>query len=96
MPGTGRYLATDEGKAAVTRMKTILDGGLIQSITDFINNGDQVADPNLFDGPHARTYGSEWPGTKTALRNAHAELQQLATALDGVITDIQAAAGSRS
>jgi len=89
----GRILTTPEAEAASTQMGSIITGGLEAEIDRLISQGDILADPNVWEGPHAGTYRGGWPTTRTQLREALTELGNLRTAVERVRADIVAAGG---
>lgn len=90
---SGRVLTTPEAEQASNRMGTIITGQLADDIRDLIAQGDQLSEPNVWDGTHAGTFRNGWPNTRTQLNEALQQLGELRTAVERVRTDIVAAGG---
>jgi uncharacterized protein YukE len=89
-----RVLATEEAKTAIRQLKSIIDGGLTEQITQLDAQGRTLSDPNVWDGPLAATFrGSTWPETKSALDKAKQELEELRVQLDQISQNIMTAGG---
>ena len=89
-----RVLSTEEAKAAIRQMQSIIGGGFTDQITQLDAQGRILSDPNTWDGPLAATFrSSTWPETKAALDRAKTELEELRTQLDRIAQDIFTAGG---
>lgn len=92
MPGVVK--STQEAIDAIQAMKNTLNGGMIESINQFIRHGDTL-NPENFDGTHADGFYGEWPGTKTALQNAVTKLNEISDNVMTVNQNIQGAGGNQ-
>jgi uncharacterized protein YukE len=90
-----RVLSTDEGKAAIGRVQTILGGGLAEQIAGLRAQGSILSDPNIWDGLLAEEFRSEtWPAASTALQQTAEALDQLRAGIQAINTDIMSAGGN--
>jgi hypothetical protein len=90
---TGDVTSKPEAIEAIDKMKTTINGGLLDSITTLITNGD-LLNPENFAGTKADEFYTEWPDTKAALRTAHERLGMMSNDIMTVNTNIQAAGGN--
>ena len=89
-----RVLATGQAQQAITQLQSIITGGFTDQITQLDAQGKTLSDPNVWDGPLARTFrDSTWPETKTALDKAKTELEELRGQLDKIRQNIMSAGG---
>ena len=74
----------------------IVNGGLQNEINNLNQQGNQLKDPNNWDGPLAERFRNDtWPGVENTLRNLTQELTDLREQLNQISTDIfQAGGGS--
>ena len=73
-----RVLSTEQAKAAIGQVQSIINGGFTDQISALDAQGRVLSDPNVWDGPLAAQFrGSTWPETKAALDKAKDELEQL-------------------
>jgi uncharacterized protein YukE len=91
---TGTVKSTPEAISAVQRMLSQIDGGITDSLNQFKNDGEIVADPNMFEGGAAARYRAEWPGIKSALDNAVTQLREMSNHVRQINANIQAAGGN--
>jgi hypothetical protein len=90
-----RVLSTDQGKAAITRLQAILNGGLAEQIAALKQQGQLLSDPNVWDGLLAAEFRSDtWPSTATALDQTAEALNQLRAGVQAVNADIMIAGGN--
>ncbi len=90
-----RVLSSDEAQQAITQMQSIINGGFTDQITALDNQGQQLSQPNVWDGPLAETFRNDtWPATRKALEAAKAQLDQLRNDLGRISTDIFQAGGA--
>jgi uncharacterized protein YukE len=90
-----RVLSTEEAKAAITRMQSLIAGGLTDQVRQLDAEGQRLSDPNVWDGALATEFRSElWPQTKTALERCVTALEELRTRLQGINQNIMAAGGN--
>jgi hypothetical protein len=89
-----RVLSTEQAKAAIGQVQSIINGGFTDQISALDAQGRVLSDPNVWDGPLAAEFrGSTWPETKAALDKAKEELEQLRGQLQKISQDIFAAGG---
>lgn len=91
---SGTVKSTQEALDAIQQMKSILNGGLADSINQFVTQGN-ILNPDNFDGAHAAGFYAEWPGTQTALQNAITSLNEISDNIMTVNTNIQGAGGNQ-
>ena len=90
-----RVLSTEEAKAAITSMQSLIAGGLTDQVRQLDAEGQRLSDPNVWDGALATEFRSElWPQTKTALERCVAALEELRTRLQSINQNIMAAGGN--
>jgi uncharacterized protein YukE len=92
---SGRVLATPEARSAVQRLKTILTGDLMSTITDLERQGDILQDPNQWDGTLAGQFRSSWPTDKSHIKQLQQDLEQLQQTIDQITQNIMAAGGNQ-
>jgi hypothetical protein len=89
-----RVLSTEQAKAAIAQVQSIINGGFTDQISALDSQGKVLSDPNVWDGPLAAEFrGSTWPETKVALDKAKDELEQLRGQLQKISQDIFSAGG---
>ncbi|MGJ4845792.1 pyrophosphorylase [Leifsonia sp. Le1] len=89
-----RVLSTEEAKAAIRQVQSILNGGFTDQISQLDAQGKVLSDPNVWDGPLATQFrGSVWPETKTALDKVKTELEELRSQLEQISQNIFTAGG---
>jgi hypothetical protein len=89
-----RVLSTEQAKAAIGQVQSIINGGFTDQISALDAQGRVLSDPNVWDGPLAAQFrGSTWPETKAALDKAKEELEQLRGQLQKISQDIFSAGG---
>ncbi|WP_104166106.1 pyrophosphorylase [Arthrobacter sp. SX1312] len=89
-----RVLSTEQAKAAIGQVESIINGGFTDQISALDAQGRILSDPNIWDGPLAQQFrGSTWPETKAALDKAKQELEELRTQLQKISQDIFSAGG---
>jgi hypothetical protein len=87
--------STTESLEAIGRMQATLNGGLIDALIAFINDGD-ILSPDLWAGPHADAFRSNWNegGVRAALVSAKDELPTIVEHINSVNVAIQEAGGN--
>ncbi len=90
----GRVLATPEARSAVQRLKTIVNGDLLNTIRDLERQGDTLADANQWDGTLANQFRGTWPGNKTTINNMRTDLEKLQQDVDRITQNIMTAGGN--
>ena len=89
-----RVLSSQAAKDAIQKIQSIITGGLTEQINALNNEGQQLSDPNNWDGPLASTFRNEtWPHTPQSLQKASQDLTELNKQLQKIATDIFQAGG---
>lgn len=88
-----RVLSTPEARDAVTRMQSILDGGLAEQINSLVQTGQTLSEPNVWDGPLAGRFRDTWPQVSTGLNKTLTDLKQLQSQVKQINQDIMSAGG---
>ena len=88
-----RVLADPVAKERILQFRTVLDSGFIEAIGQLVTAGDDLAQPNYWDGPKAKEFGAMWPGLRQSLHDAHADLALLAGSIDSITSQIMLAGG---
>ena len=89
-----RVLSSQAAKDAIQKIQSIITGGLTEQINALNNEGQQLSDPNNWDGPLAATFRNEtWPHTQQSLQKASQDLTELNKQLQKIATDIFQAGG---
>jgi uncharacterized protein YukE len=86
--------STPQAIEAIIRMRSVINGGLLDQLSLLNQEGGVLSDPNNWDGPLARQFTDSWPSTHTQLMNTQQELVQLNAELDRIQQGIQAAGGA--
>ncbi|MEJ7583386.1 MAG: hypothetical protein WKF43_04705 [Acidimicrobiales bacterium] len=92
MPGTVK--ATEQSIQCVSSMRTIIDDGLQTAVTNLIQQGQLLSDPNTFEGRHAGEFRSTWPSVSNTLNTTVTQLGELRQRLELINQDIMAAGGN--
>jgi len=89
-----RVLSSQAAKDAIQKIQSIITGGLTEQINALNNEGQQLSDPNNWDGPLASTFRPETsPHTHQSLQKASQDLTELNKQLQKIATDIFQAGG---
>jgi uncharacterized protein YukE len=92
---TGRVLSTQQAQQAITRIQTIVNGGLTEQIDALDRQGQLLSQPDLWDGQLALQFRSDtWPQTRQALHAFVGELTALREQLQRISTNIMQAGGN--
>ncbi|TMC08064.1 MAG: pyrophosphorylase [Chloroflexi bacterium] len=90
-----RVLATEAAKQAATKMQALLTGDMTAQIKNVQTIGNQLCNPNAWDGPLAQRFRTgEWPGQSKALQSAVTTLETLSKQMETVVENILHAGGS--
>jgi hypothetical protein len=90
-----RVLSTDEARAAIVHLQSIVSSGLAGQLSSLTTEGHRLCDPNVWDGNEATRFRNElWPGITKALQQAVAALGDLRTYIAQVNQNIMAAGGN--
>ena len=87
-------LSTPTAMSALTRMQSIVQGGLADQVRQLCEAGDVAGDPANWEGPHATQFRAAWGDTKSSLHRLLGDLADLQVRLVRVQHDIQAAGGA--
>lgn len=88
-----RVLSTEVARDAITRMRSIIEGGFAEEIAQLNAQGQILSEPENWDGPLAVQFRSTWLETQAVLDRAREELVELNMQLDRISNDIFAAGG---
>ena len=86
--------STPEAIEAIRRMRTVIDGGLVEQLNALQREGTILVEPFNWDGPLAQRFRDTWPPTHADLVRIQQDLVQLNTQLQVIQADIQAAGGA--
>lgn len=89
-----KVLSTEQGKQAISQMKGIINGGLMDQISQLVNQGNTLSDASVWDGPKATTFRDTWSSISTELTQAQTKLNELAGQVDGINAEIMSAGGA--
>lgn len=89
-----RTVADPLAREAVTHLRGTLAGGFLDTLRLVVADGDTLSRPDLWDGPRAVQFRHSWPELRAALQHAHADLTELAGAIDTITTAIMQAGGA--
>jgi uncharacterized protein YukE len=90
-----RVLSTEQGKTAITRVSSILNGGLADQIRALKAEGQTLSDPNIWDGLLAEDFRSNtWPGAASNMDAVTASLEELQRTVASINADIMVAGGN--
>ena len=85
---------TPEAKDANTQIGSITDGGLTDQINSLNQQAQILADPNVWDGPHAEQFRNEiWPSVHKRLTDAAAAVNEVKAHSQTIHSDISQAGG---
>lgn len=91
---SGRALSSQQVKDAITALQCIINGGLQTKINNLNNQGNQLKDPNNWDGPLAEKFRNDmWPQVEKTLNDPTQELTDLREQLNQISTNIFTAGG---
>jgi len=88
-----RTLATQEALQAIKDMKSIIEGGLAEALTNLNNKGQFLSQPDQWDGPRAQQFRSDWQQMYQSLQKAKEAVEQLRSQADQITQDIMRAGG---
>ena len=90
-----RVLSSEQGKTSISRMQSILMGGLAEQIAALKAEGQVLSDPEVWDGILATEFrSSTWPDTARTLDQTAEALEALRQRVQGITTDILLAGGN--
>lgn len=86
--------STPEAIDAITRMRTVIEGGLLDQITALNAEAQVLSDPNHWAGPRADEFKGLWPDTHRHLETVRHDLHRLNDQLRTIQQNIQHAGGA--
>lgn len=90
-----RVLSTDQGKASIAKIQTILSGGLAEQIASLKAEGSILSDPNVWDGTLAEDFRSNtWPSASSNLDQVAESIDELRARTNVINGDIMSAGGN--
>ncbi len=90
-----RVLSTDAARTAIVSMQRIIgDGGLGAQLNDLNTQGQQLIQPDVWDGARAVEFRGIWPDVYGKLRAAQTALEELRTRIEAINRDIMVAGGN--
>ncbi|MEA3058503.1 MAG: hypothetical protein QOF34_1318 [Sphingomonadales bacterium] len=89
-----RVLAHPVAKERIVALRALLAGGFIENIQQLLANGDELANPEHWDGPRAIEFRGMWPGLRSSLLDAHGHLTELGASIDSITSAIMSAGGN--
>ncbi len=90
-----RVLSSNEGKAAVGQVKSILTDGLEGQINALLAQGNILSQPEVWDGSLAEQFRNDaWPAASNAMKACATALADLQSQIESITTNIMAAGGN--
>lgn len=89
-----RVLSTDTARASITKMKSLIDGGLLEQINALNTEGTVLSDPNNWDGALAIQFRGDWEQMNGTLIQLREQLSQLQSQIDQINQNIMTAGGN--
>lgn len=91
---SGRVLSTTGAKQAITQMKSIITGGLVEQINALNTQGQFLSQPNNWDGQLATQFRGDWPQMHTQLNQMKQTLDELNVNIQKINENIMSAGGN--
>lgn len=86
---------TDLAHQDAAKMLSIINNQMPALINQLNSTGQQMSDPNNWDGPLAQKFrGEVWPQAKADLDKMKASLEQLQQSVQRILTNISHAGGA--
>ncbi len=90
-----RVLGSDEAVNLISQMQGILNGSLESTIRNLDTLGNNLSDPNVWDGNLAGQFRDQvWPQCRTSFQTTLRQLQDLHNSLSRIQSQILAAGGN--
>lgn len=89
-----RVLSTEAARSSIATMSSIINGGLADQIAQLDQQGQQLSQPDVWDGSLATQFRSGWPQTSRMLQTVRTELDELRGRIERINADIMAAGGN--
>jgi len=90
---SGTVKTTQQAVDAITKMKAIIDGGLVEQITSLHREGTTLSQPENWDGSLAARFRGDWEQMHGTLEKVRTQLAELQTQIDGINKNIREAGG---
>jgi uncharacterized protein YukE len=86
---------TDLAHQDAQKMLSIINNQMPQLISQLNSTGQQMSDPNNWDGPLAQKFrGEVWPQAKSDLDKMRSSLERLQQSVQKILSNISAAGGA--
>jgi uncharacterized protein YukE len=86
---------TDLAHQDATKMLSIINNQMPSLFKQLYSTGQQMSDPNNWDGPLAQKFrGDVWPKAKADLDKMNASLEQLQQSVQKILANISHAGGA--
>jgi uncharacterized protein YukE len=89
-----RVLSTAVARDAITQFQRIVNGPLLQQITDLNNQGQVLSQPNNWDGRLATEFRGHWSETHQKLIGIQQALEELRKQVHQINQNIMQAGGN--
>lgn len=92
---TIRVLSSDQARTSATRFLAVVNGGLVDQVTQLKAEGDLLANPEVWDGNLARQFRDGiWPEARASLDRTLESLRDLQRRVAAITTEIMSAGGN--
>ena len=88
-----KVVTSDRAIAAAHKMQQIINGPLVDQITQLNNQGQILMDPSAWEGRLAGQFRSEWPEVNTTLMKMKDSLEELRVKVQRINKDIEESGG---
>jgi uncharacterized protein YukE len=89
-----RVLSTAVARESITRFQQIVQGPLLQQISELNNQGQRLSDPNNWDGRLAIEFRAHWSDTHQKLLGIQRALEELRQQVALINQNIMSAGGN--
>lgn len=90
-----RVLSTAAARESIVRFQTIVNGPLLQQISELHNQGQILSDPNNWDGRLASEFRTHWSDTHQKLLLVKQTLDELRQQIATINQNIMQAGGNQ-
>jgi uncharacterized protein YukE len=90
-----RVLSTDTARSSITKMKSLIDGGLAEQIAALHREGTTLSDANVWDGRLATQFRGDWSQMNNTLTQLKDQLAQLQQQINTINQNIMTAGGNQ-
>ncbi len=92
---SARVLSSDQARTSATRLLTTVNGGLFEQVQQLKNEGDLLANPEVWDGNLARQFRDGiWPEARASLDRTLESLRELQRRVAAITAEIMSAGGN--